>query len=189
MQAALEQALTPYRSLRASVSCLRPKSRQGTLLCQTRNTALSQLSAVTSAPLTLNRDCICRWVTTRPETILRRRHPQRARAIGPQEPRHDPNLSARQHREPPGGLRKDAPAGTLRCTSQWSTGTACCLAAATIRGTLRVPLSLPLPDHPRKLQQNGDRQHQYKCNYGKVQPVRSFDACYVDLKPMGTFHR
>ena len=41
----------------------------------------------------------------------RRRHPQRARTLRPQEPRHDANLHARQHVESQSGVREGAPAG------------------------------------------------------------------------------
>ena len=43
----------------------------------------------------------------------RRRHPQRAGTVGPQKPRHHANLHARQHGQPPRGVRKGPPAGTV----------------------------------------------------------------------------
>ena len=43
----------------------------------------------------------------------RGRHPQRAGALGPQESRDHADLHARQHRGPPRGLRKGAPAGEV----------------------------------------------------------------------------
>ena len=47
----------------------------------------------------------------------RGRHPQRAGALGPQEPRDHADLHARQHRRPPRGLREGAPAGEVRRTA------------------------------------------------------------------------